>query len=258
MKNTKEDNKLLIYTNKNKENIFFRFINKLKLLFIKVKKNEAIENAIEMIIFDLDGTLWNTEDVSYEVVQEIVEKYDFMQEIDKDTVTKTMGRTFMEVAEMYMPYLEKEKREEILQEILDLTAKKLTLVGGNLYEGLEEVLIELRKKYKLSIVSNCAAGYIEAFLDSSNLRKYFEDFAAAAKMKVTKAEAIKTVLKRNNIKKAVYVGDTIKDFEASKSAEIQFIQAKYGFGQDLKAEYFVNKITELPNILRNMKNLNIT
>ena len=256
MENTKEEQKALMIVKKNKENLFIKFINRLKLLFVKVKEIEDVEDKIQMIIFDLDGTLWNTEDVSYEVVKEIVKKYDFLKEITKETVAKTMGCTFAETAEMFMPYLEKEKREEILQEMLDLTAKRLTIVGGNLYEGLEEVLIELKKKYKLAIVSNCAAGYIESFLDSSNLRKYFEDFAAAAKMKVTKAEAIKAVLERNNIKNAVYVGDTIKDFEASQSAEMKFIQAKYGFGQDLKTEYSVNEITELPNILDDMNSNN--
>lgn len=252
MKNTNENSEALMLMERNKENLFIRLINRLKSLFVRAKKIENIEDIIEMIIFDLDGTLWNTEDVSYEVVKEIVKKYDFLQEITKDTIAKTMGCTFEETAEMFMPYLEKEKREEILQEMLDKTAEKLTVVGGNLYDGLEEVLIELKKKYKLAIVSNCAAGYIESFLDSANLRKYFEDFAAAAKMKVTKAEAIKAVLERNNIAKAVYVGDTIKDFEASQNAEMDFIQAKYGFGQDLKTEYSVNEITELPNILNDM------
>jgi len=186
MENTNEYNKSLIVMEKNRKNLFIRIINRLKLLFAKAKKIEDIENVIEMIIFDLDGTLWNTEDVSYEVIKEVVKKYDFLQEITKETVAKTMGCTFTETAEMFMPYLEEEKREEILREMLDLTAEKLTIVGGNLYEGLEEVLIELKKKYKLAIVSNCAAGYIESFLNSSNLKNYFVDFAAAGKMKVTK------------------------------------------------------------------------
>lgn len=235
-----------------KESFFTKVKNFIFKIFAKVKGNENSKNKIEMIIFDLDGTLWNTEDISYEVINEIVEKYDFIEKISKDTVAKTMGCTFDETAEMYMPYLEKEKREEILQEILDATSKKLTEVGGIIYDGLEEVLIELKKKYKLAIVSNCAAGYIESFLYSSNLTNYFEDFAAAAKMKVSKTEAIKEVLKRNNITKAIYVGDTIKDFEASQGAEMEFIQAKYGFGQDLKTKYFINKITELPDVLNNI------
>ena len=252
MENTQEENKALTLVKEKKENIFIKLINRIKSLFVKAKEIEDIDNKIEMIVFDLDGTLWDTEDVSYEVLKEIVNKYDFLQEISKETVAKTMGCTFAETAELYMPYLEKEKREEILQEMLDETAKKLTVVGGKVYEGLEEVLIELKKKYKLAIVSNCAAGYIESFLDSANLWSYFVDIAAAAKMKVTKAEAIKAVLERNNIKNAVYVGDTIKDFEASQGAEMEFVQAKYGFGQDLKTEHSVNEISELPNILNDM------
>lgn len=252
MKNTKDDTKALISIEKGKENLFIKLINKLKSLFVKAKKIENTENEIEMIIFDLDGTLWNTEDVSYESVKEIVEKYDFLQEVTKETIAKTMGCTFSETAEMFMPYLEKRKREEILEEMLDTTSKKLTTVGGTLYEGLENVLVDLKQKYKLAIVSNCGAGYIESFFDSSNLGKYFEDFAAAAKMKVSKAEAIKAVLERNNITKAIYVGDTIKDLEASKCAEMDFIQAKYGFGQDLKTKYSLNKITDLPNVLNDI------
>lgn len=234
---------------KDKENIFVRFINRLKTIFSKAKLIKNMENKIEMVIFDLDGTLWNTEDVFYEVTKEVVQKYNFLQEISKESITKTMGYSFSETAEVMMPYLEREKREEILQEILDNLAEKLTEVGGNVYEGLEDVLKELKKDYMLAIVSNCAGGYIESFLDSANLRNYFADFAAAAKMGVTKAEAIKAVIRRNNIKKAVYIGDTIKDFEACKTAEIQFIQAKYGFGEDLNTEFSLDNITELPDTL---------
>ena len=123
MENTQEENKALTLVKEKKENIFIKFINKIKSLFVKAKEIEDIDNKIEMIIFDLDGTLWDTEDVSYEVLKEIVNKYDFLQEISKETVAKTMGCTFSETAQMYMPYLEKEKREEILQEMLDETAK---------------------------------------------------------------------------------------------------------------------------------------
>ena len=131
MENTQEENKALTLVKEKKENIFIKLINRIKSLFVKAKEIEDVDNKIEMIIFDLDGTLWDTEDVSYEVLKEIVNKYDFLQEISKETVAKTMGCTFAETAELYMPYLEKEKREEILQEMLDETAKKLTIVGGN-------------------------------------------------------------------------------------------------------------------------------
>lgn len=250
MENVQEKNQSLVVR---KENIFVRMINSIKALFFRVKAVEKIDNKIEMIMFDLDGTLWDTEEVSFEVMNEVIRKYDNLKEITKEQVAQTMGCSFAETAEIYMPYLEKEERENYLQEMLDEVAVRLTTVGGNVYEGLEDVLIELSKQYKLSIVSNCAAGYIESFLESSGLGKYFIDFAAAAKMKVTKAEAIKAVLERNNIKNAIYIGDTIKDFEASKTAELQFVQAKYGFGTDLQTEHSIENISELPDVLKEIK-----
>lgn len=247
MKNTKECNKSIILVNE-KKNIVITIMNKIKSFFNKSKTDK---NQIKMVMFDLDGTLWNTEEVTYQVANEIVNNYEFLKEITKETVAKSMGVTFEETAEMFMPYLDKEKREDIFQEMLDLLANRLTIVGGAVFEGLKETLIELSKKYKVSIVSNCAAGYIESFLDSSNLGEFFVDFAAAGKMKISKAEAMKIVLQRNDIKntEAVYLGDTIKDLEASKNAGIRFIHAKYGFGRNLVTDYFVDEIKELPELL---------
>lgn len=250
MEQTQETNNALVVR---KENIFVRMINSIKALFFKIKTVENIDSKIEMIMFDLDGTLWDTEEVSFEVMNEVIKRHDNLKEITKEQVAKTMGCTFAETAEIYMPYLEKEDREKFLQEMLDEVAIRLTNVGGNVYDGLENVLIELNKQYKLAIVSNCAAGYIESFLESSGLEKYFIDFAAAAKMKVTKAEAIKAVLERNNIKNAIYVGDTVKDFEASQVAELQFVQAKYGFGADLQTDHSIENISELPDVLKTIK-----
>lgn len=56
------------------------------------------------------------------------------------------------------------------------------------------------------------------------------------------------MIKDNKLSNAIYVGDTKKDFEASKEANVSFVQAKYGYGEDLKTEYSINEISELPNI----------
>lgn len=208
---------------------------------------------LEMIIFDLDGTLWDTEDMTYKNMNKYIKQHKNLKEIDREIICKTMGSTFEETAECCMPYLEKNDRERILGEMLLFNSEVLAKEGGKIYPNLKEILKRLRNKYKIAIVSNCADGYIESFLESSKLGKYFDDFAAAAKMKVTKAEAIQRVMKRNKITKAIYVGDTIKDFEASKGAGIGFIQAKYGFGEDLGTKYAVDNIKELPEILNDIE-----
>lgn len=210
----------------------------------------------EMIIFDLDGTLWNTEECTYKSVNEVLKKYNIDEEISIEKVRSAMGTTFSETAEIYLPYFEKEKREAILSEMLNYNSLKLTKIGGKLYPNLEKTLKKLNKKYSLAIVSNCAGGYIESFLESSGLGKYFIDFAAAAQLKVTKASAIKKVIEANHINKAVYVGDTIKDMEASAGAGIEFIHAKYGFGKNVNSNYKVYEFEQLPVIIEAIEETN--
>lgn len=207
---------------------------------------------VEMIIFDLDGTLWETEKITYKTANAVAKKYNLEKEITLDTIRKTMGCTFTEAAYNYIPELEKEERERIFSEILSINCKILEEFGGNVYDRLEETLKTLKNEYKLAIVSNCGAGYIESFLNSSKLTNYFVDYMAAAKYKVSKADAIRKVMTRNAINDAIYVGDTIKDYEASKGANIEFVQAKYGFGDDLNTEYSIQDISELPDIIKNM------
>lgn len=207
----------------------------------------------DMVIFDLDGTLWDTKEISHQTANAILKKYDPEKEISMDIIEMTMGFSFAETAEMYMPFFESEKREKVLKQMLSLNTKILSKFGGNIYEGLEETLYTLKKYYKLAIVSNCDAGYIEAFLESSNLSEYFEDYMAASKYGITKSEAIKRIIEKNNVKSAVYVGDTLRDLVAAKHVNIDFIQAKYGFGEDLENKYSINKITELPELLENME-----
>ena len=207
---------------------------------------------VEMIIFDLDGTLWETEKITYKTANAVATKYKLGKEITLDTIRKTMGCTFTEAAYNYIPELEKEEREKIFSEILSINCKILEEFGGNVYDRLEETLKTLKNEYKLAIVSNCGAGYIESFLNSSKLTNYFVDYMAAAKYKVSKADAIRKVMARNAISDAIYVGDTIKDYEASQGANIEFVQAKYGFGDDLNTEYSIQDISELPDIIKNM------
>lgn len=204
---------------------------------------------IEMIIFDLDGTLWETMETTCKSANEIMKKHNIDHEITKETVANTMGCNFEESAKNYMPDIEREKRLLLMKEITDYNSRKLAEEGGNLYQNLEETLKKLKEKYKLAIVSNCGPNYIESFLESSKLGVYFDDFAAASKMQIPKGEAIRKVMERNNIENAIYVGDTQKDYEASKMAGIDFIHAKYGFAKQLEFEKYIDSIEQLPNFL---------
>ena len=117
---------------------------------------------------------------------------------------------------------------------------------GPTYIPNEQFLIELSKKHKLFIVSNCLEGYIEIFLKKYKFEKYFIETANAASG-ITKAQNIKNLVEKHNLKTPIYVGDTIKDKESSKEAGVKFVYASYGFGE-VVCDNKIEKLEDLLNL----------
>ena len=114
---------------------------------------------------------------------------------------------------------------------------------------MKRTIKKLSKRYSLGIVTNNNDEYAKIFLDTSNLKEYFKDYIGAASYNITKGEAIKLMLKRNNQESGYYVGDTKKDLEAATEANATFIHAKYGVDRNVSTLYSVRKIGFLPLIL---------
>ncbi len=211
-------------------------------------------NNIDAIIFDLDGTLWSAINNAVKVFEIVKKRHsEVTNVITKEDIEKVMGKSFDEVVLTFFPYLEHEKAIEIGTELFGEVVNDLFRYGGTLYPDLENVIKELSKKYKLLIVSNCVTGYIESFLKCSGLKDYFIDFECNGKTKLSKGNNIKLVMERNNIKNAVYVGDTKGDKEAATIANVPFVYAAYGFGQVEEYDYIINSISDLNNLDFNPK-----
>ena len=208
------------------------------------------------IIFDLDGTLWETTYSTCTSINEVAKKHK-CSEVSMELVHNNFGNNKVECAKVFFPNLDLEEAFKLLDEVDEININNLTKNGGFIYPGLEETLFNLKNKYKLYIVSNSAnIKYIEAFLISSRLWRYFDDYLAASEIILSKGEAIKKIIEDYNIDKAIYVGDTKKDYKAATVANIPFVQALYGFGNDLGCQYKINDITELPDVAYDIFNGN--
>lgn len=201
------------------------------------------------IIFDLDGTLWDSSEQVVPAWNRALERHKGIRSISVNDMKGYMGRTIADIAKIMMPEIPDEKRMEIMKECCQEEQVYIEEHGGKLFPELEETLIELKKKYNLFIVSNCQDGYIEAFLNYHNMHQHIKDIECIGRSGKSKGENIRLIIKRNNLDRAVYVGDTQLDYEATKIAEVPFIHAKYGFGSINEKVPEINSISELPMVV---------
>ena len=204
---------------------------------------------IDSIIFDLDGTLWDSIEEISKTWSLVLSKYDYeRKEVTVEDLQICMGKQLDEIGEILLPKLSIELRRKIMHECCTLENEYLGNYGGKLYENVEETLKELSKKYKLFIVSNCQDGYIECFFKAHKLDKYFTDYECPGRTGLSKGENNKLIIERNNLKNPVYVGDTEGDAESAKVAGIPFVFAKYGFGNVKEYQYVINKFEDLSTL----------
>ena len=199
------------------------------------------------IIFDLDGTLWDSSASVCESWNIVFSRYpEITRRLTPADVQGFMGKTLDQIFPIALPDTPDELRRKALNECDHYELEYIAEHGGRLYPKLRETLVELRRSYALIIVSNCQDGYIQDFLDFADMRGLFDDFESAGGTGLSKGENIKLVIERNSIDKAVYVGDTQGDLDSADFAGIPFIRAAYGFGQMNRPVPEIREFCELP------------
>jgi phosphoglycolate phosphatase len=201
---------------------------------------------IDSIIFDLDGTLWDSTEGVLKAWNNILRTHkDFKSPIALEELQSTMGLQLREIGYKLFPHMDEVSQRRLMELCCEEEMKLLGKEGGTLYPNLESILQILSEKYSLYIVSNCPCGYIEVFLQYHDFNKYFKDIECAGNTGLSKGENIKKVIERNNLKQPVYVGDTQGDCNSAKTANIPFVFASYGFGKVDKYDYIIEKINDI-------------
>ena len=199
------------------------------------------------IIFDLDGTLWDSSDTVVDSWNVVLQKApEETKPCTIEWMQRLMGKTVVELEEAFLGYLPEERRHELMAECLTFEVGYVEEHGGKLMPGVREALAILKKDYHLSIVSNCQKGYVPAFFKSMNMEEFFDDYEENGRTGLVKADNIRLVIERNHLGEAIYVGDTMQDYNSSVQAKVPFIHAAYGYGQVPDGTPKIDSILELP------------
>lgn len=204
------------------------------------------------IFFDLDGTLWDAINQIKESCNLTMERLNQPFSFSFEVIKSTMGLTPLETLPITFPGLEEKEAMKLFQECVKDEIKFLNKKPGTLYPNEIEVLTSLSKKYPLYIVSNSDVGYVENYLTSCHMEKYFKGHVCAGDTKLAKWQNILYLKEKEGIDEVIYVGDTLKDKIESEKANVQFIHASYGFGVIENDEFKITNLLELPPLVDEM------
>lgn len=201
------------------------------------------------IIFDVDGTLWDSTDVVAAAYNRVIrQETKFDRTVTPDDLKRLFGKPMDEIFAALLPALPVNRRDEIGEKCFEQEHLELEKTPGTVYDGLEETLKTLSEKYPLFIVSNCQKGYIELFFRKTGFGKYFRGHLCFGETGTSKGQTILRLMREFSLNAPVYVGDTQGDADACKEARIPFVLAEYGFGHAENPDYRIQILPDLVSL----------
>ncbi len=209
---------------------------------------------IESLIFDIDGTLWDSRALVAEGynLQLRQEGYDHLC-VDAEALRPLFGKVMTEIADILFAEIPTPERYGLMERCMDTENHHLFESECNIgYPGVKETLEALAKDYRLFIVSNSQCGYPELCMEKLGISHLIEGHLCFGDTGTEKGETIKTLMSRHQIASAAYIGDTQGDYEATVVAGVPFIWATFGFGKPDGFAARADDFRDLPQVIKTL------
>jgi HAD superfamily hydrolase (TIGR01509 family) len=136
---------------------------------MKIKKYK-----IKLVIFDMDGLMFDTEKLIFRTWKEACKKY--KRKVNYRIFKETIGLNRTKTEEVYKKYYGGSfPFEKIIDEAIGLLENHIHSEGVPLKEGLFELLEYIRKKQlKMALATSTSRDRTELLLNLSDTKKYFD------------------------------------------------------------------------------------
>ena len=205
----------------------------------------------ESLIFDIDGTLWDSRALVAEGYN-IQLKAEGLEHLytNAEALRPLFGKVMTEIGDVLFASIPQPERYELMERCMETENRYLfeneCKIG---YPRVRETMEELAKTHRLFIVSNSQCGYPELCMDKLGIRDLMSGWMCFGDTGTCKGETIKTLMAKHGITDACYIGDTQGDYEAAVIAGTPFVWCAYGFGTPDDYVIKVDSFEELKDVL---------
>lgn len=179
-----------------------------------------------VIIFDLDGTLLNTDLLIHESFEHVFKQYKPDYQLTKEEHLSFLGPPLMESFQRYFP-------KEMVDELVECYREHNHSHHSEfvtIYPTVIETLKYLKEKgYSLGIVTTKYSEAAKIGLDLFDITQYFDVIIGGEMVENSKPhpEGIYKVMEKTGRKKGVMIGDNTSDILSGKNANIYTIGVRW-------------------------------
>lgn len=210
------------------------------------------KTKIKAIIFDVDGTLRDTDDEMVRSLELFLLKFEFLISSKKaQTAARRIVMNMENPAQFILHYADKwgwdKFIHQVIHRILLLLQPLKNAKNYQTIEGIKPMMAELAKHYPLAVASAGDEKTVKAFLAHADIAQYFVCVATALTCPHTKPFAdplVWAALQMGvEVENCVMVGDTTVDMMAGKNAKTQTVAVLCGFGEREELEALTPNLT---------------
>ena len=204
----------------------------------------------ESLIFDIDGTLWDSRALVAEGynIQLKKEGLDHLC-VTAEDLKPLFGKVMTEIGDVLFASIPAEQRYDLMQRCMATENAYLHNHPCDIgYPGVKETLAELAKTHRLFIVSNSQRGYPELCIEKLGLGVFIRGHMCFGDTGTSKGKTIRALMETHHIENGIYIGDTQGDYEATVEAGVPFLWCSFGFGTPADFAEKVDSFSELLEI----------
>lgn len=189
--------------------------------------------AITHIAFDLDGVLFTAAGFIEGCYADAIKLSGLNREAPSaERIVKNFGKPGVDILRDLFGELTEEEQTHYRKHLIDLIVERIRQGQGEIFDGIEIALRELKNNYTLAVCSNGNENYVNTVLECRNIRQYFIPLLTLTNTgSKTKTELLSHYIKNTGTSPENWIlfGDRSADLIAAQNNGCYFVGCKWGF-----------------------------